>query len=263
MYCRAGSAFATGDEGVAFPLLTRGHAAPVAYLFDLDGVLTPTAELHRAAWRRLFTEALPILAPDAPPYTDDDYFRHVDGRPRLAGIEAVLDSRGVRLPLGDPADPPGTSSVWALGSRKDAEFRATLAADGITPYPGSVRLLDALARDDVAIAVVTSSANAALVLEAAGLADRFGVVVDGTLARREGLAGKPAPDTYLRAAELVGAQPAACVVVEDAVSGVAAGRAGGFGLVLGVDRGAGADELRAAGADLVVDDLGELVDGAS
>lgn len=243
------------------PLLAGGAERPSAYLFDLDGVLTPTAEMHQIAWRNLFAAALPVLAPDAAPYTDDDYFRHVDGRPRLAGIQALLESRGVTLPWGEPSDPAGTSSIWALGTSKDAEFRAALAREGMAPYPGSLRLLDVLAQDpSIAVAVVTSSANAALVLDAAGLAARFPVVVDGNVARAEGLAGKPAPDTYLRAAELVGVAPAHAVVVEDAVSGVAAGRAGDFGLVIGVDRGAGATELRAAGADLVVDDLADLLD---
>lgn len=246
---------------MALPLLADGTGRPSAYLFDLDGVLTPTADMHQVAWRNLFAAALPVLAPDAAPYADDDYFRYVDGRPRLAGIAALLESRGVQLSMGEPTDAAGTASIWALGTSKDAEFRAAVAAQGIAPYPGSVRLLDALG-DDVARAVVTSSANAALVLDASGLASRFEIVVDGTLARREGLAGKPDPATYLRAAELVGVTPASAVVVEDAVSGVAAGRAGGFGLVIGVDRGAGADELRAAGADLVVDDLADLLDDA-
>ena len=243
------------------PSLANGAGRPSAYLFDLDGVLTPTAEMHQIAWKNLFTAALPVLAPDAAPYVDDDYFRYVDGRPRLEGIAALLEGRGVHLPMGEPTDAAGTSSIWALGTSKDAEFRATLAAQGMLPYPGSLRLLDALARDDSVVeAVVTSSANAALVLDAAGLASRFDVVVDGVRARREGLAGKPAPDTYLRAAELVGVSPARAVVVEDAVSGVEAGRAGGFGLVIGVDRGAGAEELRTAGAHLVVGDLGELLE---
>ena len=245
---------------MALPLLASGDGRPSAYLFDLDGVLTPTAELHRAAWKNLFTAALPVLAPDAPPYVDDDYFRSIDGRPRLEGIATLLESRGVHLPMGEPSDAAGTSSIWALGTSKDAEFRAALATQGMAPYPGSLRLLDVLAEDpSVAQAVVTSSANAALVLEASGLAPRFDVVVDGVRARREGLAGKPDPATYLRAAELLGVDAAQAVVLEDAVSGVEAGRAGGFGLVIGVNRGAGADELRAAGAHLVVDDLDELL----
>lgn len=250
---------------MALPLLADGTGRPSAYLFDLDGVLTPTADMHQVAWKNLFAAALPVLAPDAVPYADADYFSYVDGRPRLAGIATLLESRGVHLPMGEPTDPAGTASIWALGTSKDAEFRAAVAAQGIAPYSGSVRLLDALdalpSGEVIARAVVTSSANAALVLDASGLASRFEVVVDGTLARREGLAGKPDPATYLRAAELVGVIPASAVVVEDAVSGVAAGRAGGFGLVIGVNRGAGADELRAAGAHLVVGDLAELLDG--
>lgn len=246
------------------PMLPGTESPPSAYLFDLDGVLTPTAEVHRAAWRRLFESALPVLDPEAPPYVEDDYFRFIDGRPRYAGVAALLASRGIAIPEGSPSDAPGTATICALGNAKDAAFRAALAEEGTAPYPGSVRFLDALARaGGVAEAVVTSSANAGLVLDAAGLADRFPVVVDGLLARREGLAGKPAPDTYLRAAELVGVAPAAAAIVEDAVSGVAAGRAGGFGLVVGVDRGAGAAELRAAGAHLVVADLADFLETGS
>lgn len=241
------------------PTLAGTTVVPSAYLFDLDGVLTPTADLHRAAWQNLFDAALPRLAPEAAPYVDADYFRYVDGRSRLEGIATLLASRGVVLPVGEPTDAPGTATLSAMGNSKDAEFRAALAAQGMAPYPGSLRFLDALAGHPVTQAVVTSSANAALVLEASGLAPRFEFVVDGVRARREGLAGKPDPATYLRGAELLEVAPASAVVVEDAVSGVAAGRAGGFGLVIGVNRGAGADDLTAAGAHLVVDDLSELL----
>ena len=229
-----------------------------AALFDLDGVLTPTADVHRRAWAAMFTAYLAERGV-GPAYTEDDYFLHVDGRPRYDGVRAVLVSRGVHLPEGDPSDPPGHPTVCGLGNTKQVAFDRLLAEEGVDPYPGSVVLLDHLAGRGTASAVVTSSRNAGPVLAAAGLGERFGVVVDGVLARAEGLAGKPAPDTFVRAAELLGAPRERCVVLEDALSGVAAGRAGGFGLVVGVDRGAGRDALLAAGADVVVADLAELV----
>lgn len=229
-----------------------------AVLFDLDGVLTPTAVLHQAAWRSLFESFFERHGIE-PPYGDEDYFAHIDGRPRYDAVRATLASRGVSLPEGDPADAPGADTVCGLGNLKDEDFSAALARDGIEAYPGSVALLDSLAALEVPSAVVSSSRNARPVLEAAGLEHRFAVVVDGIVAEAEALSGKPAPDLFLRAARALGAAPSATVVVEDALSGVAAGKAGGFGLVVGVDRGAGDAELLAAGADLVIGDLAELV----
>lgn len=228
-----------------------------AALFDLDGVITPTAEIHMRAWSEMFNE---FLAARGVPelYTDDDYFAHVDGRPRYEGVETFLASRGIELPYGSLDDDPSAETVCGLGNRKNDLFNTVLARDGIAPYPGSVRLLDALAARGTRVAVVSSSKNAGRVLEAAGLAHRFGVVVDGVVAAGERLPGKPAPDTFWYAARRLGASNERSVVFEDATSGVAAGRAGGFGLVVGVDRGAGADALRDAGADLIVGDLGEL-----
>lgn len=227
-----------------------------AVLFDLDGVLTPTAEVHMRAWEQLFGPW--SVEHDVAPYTDADYFAHIDGRPRYDGVAAYLGSRGVELPWGTPADPPGDGTVCALGNRKDEIVGRLFRQEGITPYPGSMRFLDAVTSAGAAVAVVSSSRNTPTVLAAAGLAERFPVIVDGSVAAREHLSGKPAPDTYARAAELLGVDVGEAAVVEDAVSGVAAGRAGGFGLVVGVDRGVGADALRAHGADVVVDDLGEL-----
>ena len=230
-----------------------------AVLFDLDGVLTPTAEVHMRAWARLFEPYLD--AHGAAPYTDADYFAHIDGKPRYEGVRSLLESRGIEIGYGDPADSPDTDTVCGLGNRKNDAFRAVLADEGVAPYPGSVAFLDALAAaGGVEVAVVSSSKNARPVLEAAGIIDRFDVIVDGVVAAEHGIAGKPAPDTYLYAAELLGVPAARAVVVEDAHSGVAAGRAGHFGHVLGVDRGAGRDALLASGADTVVNDLGELVD---
>jgi beta-phosphoglucomutase family hydrolase len=230
-----------------------------AVLFDLDGVITPTAEVHMHAWAEMFTAYLEQRG--AAPYTQQDYFTHVDGRPRYDGVAALLASRGIELPHGDPADPPDADTVCGLGNRKNELFGEVLARDGVDPYPGSVRLLDALAARGTRTAIVSSSANAPDVLRAAGLLDRFETVVDGAVARAAGLPGKPRPDTYQHAADLLGVPHDRSVVVEDAVSGVEAGAAGDFAAVVGVDRGAGADVLRAHGADVVVADLDELVPG--
>ncbi|MGW9020075.1 HAD family hydrolase [Leucobacter chromiiresistens] len=227
-----------------------------AYLFDLDGVITPTVELHKRAWQETF-DAFFASRGEAP-YEGREYFAFLDGRPRFAGVAALLTGRGVALPEGEDLD-EGFTSVRGVGNRKNAAFVEVLDRDGIAAYPGSVRLLDHLAERAAPLAVVSSSRNAEPVLRAAGLTDRFRAVVDGVVAAREGLPGKPAPDTFLRGAELLGADPARTVVFEDAASGVAAGRAGGFGLVVGVDRGAGREALLAAGADTVVSDLEELL----
>lgn len=228
-----------------------------AVLFDLDGVITPTAEIHMRAWSEMFNAYLSGRGV-AEPYTEEDYFTHVDGRPRYDGVRAFLASRGIHLPEGDPSDPPGAETVCGLGNRKNDVFNEVLARDGIAVFPGSLALMDLLERRGVGMAIVSSSRNARTVLAAAGILGRFPVIVDGVVAAREHLAGKPAPDTFLHAAELLGVAAARAVVVEDALSGVEAGRAGGFGLVVGVDRGAGDAALRGAGADVVVRDLGEL-----
>nr|WP_141007880.1 HAD-IA family hydrolase [Nocardioides humi] len=239
-----------------------------AVLFDLDGVVTPTAEVHMHAWAAMFTAFLDARsAADGttyPPYTEQDYFAHVDGKPRYDGVRSFLASRGIVLPEGTPDDPPAAETVCGLGNRKNEAFNQILASEGVTPYPGSVALLRELLRRGTPMAVVSSSRNAPAVLVAAGLTDYFGFVMHGGLAAELGLPGKPAPDTFSHAASVLGASDARSVVLEDAVSGVAAGRAGAFGLVIGVDRGAGEDALRAAGADLVVPDLADLLpDGRS
>jgi beta-phosphoglucomutase family hydrolase len=222
-----------------------------AVLLDLDGVITPTAEVHEHAWAELFADF---------DFTPDDYLRYVDGKPRYDGVRSFLESRGVELPEGDPSDPPGTDTICAMGNRKNVVFNEIIERDGITPYPGTIALLDLLDRHGVRQAVVSSSKNARPVLDAAGLGARFEHVVDGVTAADEGLAGKPAPDMFLRGAELLEADPDRSVVVEDAVSGVAAGVAGGFALVLGVDRGGNAHALESNGAHLVVTDLDETLD---
>ena len=235
-----------------------------AALFDLDGVLTPTADVHMRAWDLMFNDFLDERGV-RPRYTSEDYFAHVDGKPRFDGVRTFLSSRGIVLPEGTPDDAPNAETVAGLGNRKNETFSAILADEGVAAYPASVSLLDHLERLGTAVAVVSSSRNAPAVLEAAGLADRFEVVVDGEVAARDGLAGKPSPETYQRAAEILGVLPGRAVVFEDALSGVASGRAGGFGLVVGVDRGAGARALLDAGADVVVAELDELIpaDGAT
>jgi beta-phosphoglucomutase family hydrolase len=219
-------------------------------LFDLDGVITPTAEIHEHAWGELFADF---------DYTEADYLRYIDGKPRYDGVRSFLASRNVTLPDGAPTDAPGTDTVCAMGNRKNHLFNVILERDGIAAYPGSLATLDLLDEAAIPSAIVSSSKNAGRVLDAAGLGERFGVVVDGLVASAENIAGKPAPDMYLVAARRLGVAPDRAVVVEDAVSGVAAGAAGGFDVVIGVDRGAGADTLLAHGASFVVDDLADLL----
>ena len=228
-----------------------------AVLFDLDGVITPTAEVHMHAWAEMFTEFLADR--EVAPYSEQDYFAHVDGKPRYEGVAALLASRGIDLPYGEPDDTPETLSVCGLGNRKNALFGTVLARDGVAAYPGSVQLLDALDERGTRMAIVSSSANAPDVLRAAGLLDRFETVVDGAVAKQRRLPGKPRPDTYEYAADVLGVSHPRAVVVEDALSGVQAGAAGDFAFVVGVDRGAGRDTLLAHGADVVVGDLAELL----
>ncbi|WP_090711734.1 HAD family hydrolase [Mycetocola miduiensis] len=230
-----------------------------AVLFDLDGVLTPTAELHRYAWQSMFTEVFAEKAVPEP-YSDDDYFEHLDGKRRYDGVAGILDSRGIRLPWGTPDDPPTADTVSGIGNRKNDYFSRALEERGISPYPGSLALVEQLDAKRMPMGVVSSSKNARWVLDAAGLIDRFPVIVDGVLAAQKSLASKPAPDMFLFAARALGLDPAEIVVFEDAISGVASARAGGFGLVIGVDRGAGAQALLDAGADTVVEDLAVLTE---
>src|SRR5690554_3821676 len=228
-----------------------------AVLFDLDGVITPTADVHRRAWAQVLGGYLRDRGV-TPAYTDDDYTLHLDGRQRYDGVESFLLSRGIRLDRGTPADPPSAETVCGIGNRKNDVFTLILERDGVVAYPGAIALLDRLETLGTRLALVSSSRNAARVLEAAGLGDRFRVVVDGLSSEQDGLASKPAPDMFLSAAATIGVTPRECAVIEDAVAGVRAGVAGGFALVVGVDSGAGHASLRAAGADLVVDDLSAL-----
>jgi beta-phosphoglucomutase family hydrolase len=234
-------------------------------LFDLDGVLTQTATVHAAAWQEMFDDFLRQRAqrtgePFVPFDPVADYDKYVDGKPRADGTRSFLRARGIELPEGSDSDPPGTATIAGLSSLKNQIVLRKIADGGVQVYPGSVRYLHAVGEAGLRRAVVTSSANAANVLAAAGISDQFDATVDGVVRKREGLAGKPAPDTYLHAARVLGLAPADTVVYEDALAGVAAGRAGHFGFVVGVDRVGQADALRKAGADIVVKDLSELLD---
>ncbi|RIV37047.1 beta-phosphoglucomutase family hydrolase [Micromonospora radicis] len=236
-----------------------------ACLFDLDGVLTQTARVHNAAWTETFDDFLRRHADAAgEPYRPfdpgPDYHRYVDGRPRLDGVRNFLASRGISLPEGTPDDPPGAQTVHGLGNQKNSLVLERIRSIGVDVYPGSVAYLKAVAEAGLRRAVVTASANGREVIAAAGLEPLLEARVDGLTARAEGLRGKPHPDTFLAGAKLLGVEPKQAAVFEDALAGVAAGRAGGFGYVIGVDRAGQADELRANGADLVVTDLADLLD---
>jgi len=235
-----------------------------AVLFDLDGVLTATAKVHAACWKRLFDEFLEERAAatgESPKPFDivEDYKLYVDGKLRYEGVRSFLGSRGIDLPEGTPDEPPGNRTVCGLGNRKDAMVHELLEAGGVEVYEGSVRLVEQLRSRGIRTAVVSASKNCKVVLEAARISHLFDQVVDGEVAERLRLPGKPQPDTYLVAAERLGVVPERAVVVEDAISGVQAGRAGGFGLLIGVDRKGDPESLRQGGADIVVRDLSELV----
>jgi HAD superfamily hydrolase (TIGR01509 family) len=237
---------------------SRGWTGASAILFDLDGVLTPTAIVHERAWQELFDGYLETQ-PGADGYRESDYFDHIDGKPRFDGVRDFLASRSIVLPEGPADDDPANDTVHGLGNRKNKVFNDIVEAGGVAPYEGSVRFLEAAQALGLKVAVVSSSRNAPAVLLAAGLADHFPVVVDGVVAAAAGLPGKPSPATYEYAARLLDLPSEECVVIEDAVSGVQAGNAGSFHSVIGVDRGAGRQTLLNAGATLVVNDLNELL----
>jgi beta-phosphoglucomutase family hydrolase len=236
-----------------------------AVLFDLDGVITNTANLHAACWKHMFDEYLEKRARQSgeafrPFDIAADYRLYVDGKPRFDGVRDFLASRGIQLDEGSPDDPPQAETVGGLGNRKNDLVHNAIESVGVEPYEGSVRFIHELRRDGFKIAVVTSSQNCDAVLEAAKLDAVFKVRVDGNLIEAQHLNGKPAPDTFLMAAKLLAVEPSRAVVVEDAISGVQAGIGGNFGLVIGIARKGNAEELQRHGAHLVVNDLGELVD---
>ncbi len=236
-----------------------------ACLFDLDGVLTRTAKVHSVAWKEMFDGYLAARSektgePFRPFDAGADYDRYVDGMPRYDGVRTFLASRGIRLPEGTPGDPPDAETVCGLGNRKQELVLGLIRRDGVEVFDGSVDYVAAARDAGLSCAVVTSSANAQEVLAAARIDDLFEVRVDGVVARREHLHGKPAPDSFLFAARELDTEPGQAAVFEDALAGVAAGRAGRFGLVVGVDRVGQADALREHGADVVVSDLAELLE---
>ena len=239
-----------------------------ACLFDLDGVLTDTASVHGAAWKQMFDEYLRERAqrtgePFTPFDIHADYGPYVDGKPRLDGTRSFLASRGITLPDGDPSDGPDAETVTGLATRKNELVNEKIRTDGVDVYPGSVRYLHAVRDAGLTTAVVSSSANAELVLEVAGLTDLIDHRIDGVVAKQRKLPGKPAPDTFLAAAADLDVPKERAVVFEDALSGVEAGHAGGFGLVVGVDRLGHPQALREHGADVVVADLGDLLDATT
>jgi beta-phosphoglucomutase family hydrolase len=236
-----------------------------ACLFDLDGVLTQTAKIHAAAWKKMFDDYLRRRA-DAReserfvPFDEvRDYDEYVDGKPRYEGVRSFLASRGIELPRGTPSDPPDAETIDGLGNRKNELVLKLIHEQGVLPYEGSVRYVRAVRDAGLRRAVVSSSTNCRDVLAAAGIDELFEEIVDGHVADREHLEGKPAPDTFLAGARALGVEPGAAAVFEDALAGVQAGRAGNFGIVVGVDRAGQADALRAHGADIVVGDLAELL----
>jgi beta-phosphoglucomutase family hydrolase len=236
-----------------------------AVLFDLDGVITNTATLHATCWKQMFDEYLRKRAEQRgeafrPFDLASDYRLYVDGKPRFDGVRDFLRSRSIQLPEGSPDDSAELETVCGLGNRKNELINDLIERTGVEPYDGSLRFIHQVRRSGFKIAVVTSSQNCALVLKAAKLDGFFEVRVDGNTIEAEQLAGKPAPDTFLMAARLLGVEPVRTVVVEDAISGVEAGSNGNFGLVIGVARKGNAEELQRHGAHLVVDDLSELVD---
>jgi beta-phosphoglucomutase family hydrolase len=236
-----------------------------ACLFDLDGVLTQTAKVHAEAWKSMFDEFLREWAPahgqEFVAFDPvDDYDEYVDGKPRYEGVASFLASRGIELPQGTPDDPPSAETIDGLGNRKNELVLRLIHDRGVQPYDGSVRYVHAAIEAGLRRAVVSSSTNCKDVLRAAGIDDLFEEIIDGVVADRERLKGKPAPDTFLAGAKALGVEPGAATVFEDALAGVQAGRAGKFGFVVGVDRAGQADALREHGADVVVKDLAELID---
>jgi beta-phosphoglucomutase family hydrolase len=236
-----------------------------ACLFDLDGVLTPTAKVHDAAWKQTFDDFLRKRSQaTGEPFVEfdsvGDYDEYVDGKPRYDGVRSFLESRGIELPDGSPDDPPSSDTVHGIGNRKNDLVLELIKENGVEPYEGSVKYVKAARDAGLRRAVVSSSANAKDVLVAAGIEDLFEARIDGLVADERHLKGKPAPDTFLAGADALGVQPADAVVFEDALAGVQAGRDGHFGFVVGVDRVGQADALREHGASIVVKDLGELLE---
>jgi beta-phosphoglucomutase family hydrolase len=231
-----------------------------ACLFDMDGVVTKTATVHAAAWKDMFDDYLRAnTSPFVPFDPVEDYDEYVDGKPRLDGTRSFLESRGIHLPEGTPQDTPGTPTIWGLSNKKNDLVLQRLAQGKVEVYDGTIRFLRYARKEGMKTAIVSSSANTQQVLNGAGISDLFDVRIDGVVAQQRGLKGKPAPDTYLAAASDLGVQPGQAAVFEDALAGVESGRAGKFGLVVGVDRVGQADALKQHGADVVVTDVADLM----
>jgi len=244
------------------PRITISAADLDAVVFDMDGVVTDTAVVHRRAWQAMFDPYLAALAKrtgtSQPPFGQDDYLRYVDGKQRADGVSSFLRSRGIELPRGSAEDPHGEETAWSLANRKDEAFQHVLRTDGAQAFPSTVALVHALHAHGIGTAIISASRNCQAILDAAGIGDLFPIRVDGLESARLGLPGKPAPAVFLEAARRLGVTPGRSVVIEDALAGVQAGRDGGFGLVVGIDRVGQADALRAHGADVVVTDLSQV-----
>ena len=245
------------------PLPNLDQMTMAAFVLDLDGVVTDTASVHASAWKQLFDDYLRKVSTDrgepfVPFDLESDYVTYVDGKPRYDGVKSFLESRGVHLPMGTPEDSPDEETICGLGNRKNDLFTTVIRRDGPTVFDTTVRLIRHLKAKGVRTAVVSSSKNCQLVLETADLTDLFEVMVDGNYAAAHGLPGKPNPDTFTHACELLQVRPEDCVAVEDAVVGVKACSAGNFKLTIGIDRGVGRQALLDGGADVVVDDMGDF-----
>jgi len=231
-------------------------------IFDMDGVVTDTARLHARCWKRVFDEYLRARSETTGEalhlFEEEDYLRYVDGKPRYDGVESFLASRAITLERGGPSDPPGHDTVCALGNLKDQDFERAVREEGVTPFESTLTWLRSLRSRGIGTALISSSRHAKAILAAAGIADLFDAIVDGVDADILGLPGKPDPAIFLTAARHLGIIPSRAVVVEDALAGVAAGRRGGFGLVIGIDRRSHADALHQHGADIVVEDLSDV-----
>ena len=254
---------ASSPRPIKSPLAPGRAAAFDAAIFDMDGVITDTAAVHSRAWKQMFDEFLRDRAERSrEPFREftheDDYLRYVDGRPRYQGVATFLESRGIHLGFGMPDDPPGSETVCGLGNRKNEFFNGIITTDGVKVYPSTIALIHHLLAAGVKVGLATSSRNSALILAKTQTAHLFATIVDGIVSERLGLKGKPAPDIFVTAAANLGVPCAQAIVVEDAVTGVRAGAAGGFGLVVGVARENNAPELRENGADVVVCDLAEV-----
>jgi len=234
-----------------------------AVLFDLDGVITKTASLHAAAWKEAFDDFLASLPGKNPPFDSDrDYRDYVDGKPRYDGVEGFLKSRNIVLPYGSPDDAPGLTSVVALGNLKDRYFSQLISKRGVEVFQSTIELIRILRQEEIIIGVVSSSKHCRDILDKEKITSLFDTICDGNEAEKLHLKGKPAPDTYVNAAQKLGFMPSDCVVVEDAEAGVQAGKAGGFGLVIGINREDYAEGLKQHGADIVVNDLSAFLENS-